>query len=151
MQAQCWMINGNKWAPTRNKETDVGWDVYLPEPVEMHSGEFTTIPLGIVVKPPDGHYFELCLRSSIPKNHGLCIPNGIGVIDPEYCGDGDQVGLPIFKFGAGKLDENGVTSLRPGERIAQLVLRKAPSNIEWSVHAGAPGRTGRGGFGSSGR
>lgn len=151
MEAQCWMINGNKWAPTRNKPSDVGWDVYLPEAVELHEGEFDTIPLGIIVKPPEGYYFELCLRSSVPKNHGLCIPNGVGVIDPEYCGEGDQVGLPIYKFGIGKLDKNGVSSLMPGDRIAQLVLRQAPLDFHWNVHNGSPERLGRGGFGSSGR
>jgi dUTP pyrophosphatase len=83
----------------------------------------------------------LALRSSTPRRKGLLIPHGIGIIDQDYCGEGDELIIQVYNF----KDEASVV-LR-GERIAQGVFVPV-MHAEWDevTEVGE----GRGGFGSTG-
>jgi dUTP pyrophosphatase len=69
------------------------------------------------------------------------IANGVGVIDPDYCGAGDEVTIAVMNF------TGEAVTVRAGERIAQGILLEAP-HVEW-VEGDAETQS-RGGFGSSG-
>ena len=83
----------------------------------------------------------LTLRSSTPLRKGLLIPNGVGVIDQDYCGEGDELKVQVFNF-----REEAVTVMR-GERIAQGIFIPV-MRVNWD-EVDEMGQ-GRGGFGSTG-
>lgn len=127
--------------PTRAHATDAGLDLYVPEGQSclVRSGAVYTIDLGIRVAIPDGYYGQLTLRSSAGKK-GLIIPNGVGIIDPDYRGN--------LKLLVSALAEP--TLVPTGERICQLViLPRIPVDAETGVVDTDTDR-GQGGFGSTG-
>jgi dUTP pyrophosphatase len=150
------------YLPTQANDTDVGYDIRSCSTYNIALNTFVTIRTGLIVKPPEGFHFEMALRSSMPVKYGLMIPNGMGIIDPKYCGPNDELMLPIYKFGVGsedvyipskveKVSSNLVHSLiKPGDRIAQLILRKT-NLFGWEDITDTPFNfESRGGFGSTG-
>jgi dUTP pyrophosphatase len=139
--------------PSYGTEQSAGIDLCICEDVIIYPGQVKLVRTGLVIKPPMGYYYELCLRSSTPiKNPGIVLANGIGVIDADYCGLADEIKIPL-------LNTNTRTSRRAiefkkGDRIAQLVLRELhqPSLVDVtneSVNVWGRGFS-RGGFGSTG-
>lgn len=137
--------------PTQANTTDVGYDVYAYKNVMINVGNLVLIPTGLIVAPPEGYYFELALRSSLPSKRGLLMPHGVGIIDPKYCGSADELKVQVYKFGVGSEDvSTASTTIKAGERIAQLILRKA-NYFSWVDKTEEPFDSGsRGGFGSTG-
>lgn len=119
----------------------VGFDLLCRETVEILPRRIELIPGNVIVRIPAGYFLLLTLRSSTPRRKNLLIPNGVGIIDQDYCGEGDELKVQVFNFG-----EETVLVNR-GERLAQglflPVMRVAWEEIE---EVGA----GRGGFGSTG-
>ena len=151
-----WRMHEDIRLPVRMTGGSVGYDICVAEDYFLSPGDFSILKTGLIVKPPEGFHIEIALRSSIPKKKGCAIPNGLGIIDADYCGLGDELGIPIYKFGLGTEDFPGVDGLpctyfSAGERIAQIILRKTyivdvidmSSNLEDL-------KSGRGGFGSTG-
>lgn len=118
-----------------------GFDFYCRETVEVGPGAVSTIPSNAIIGVPDGHVLIVALRSSTPGTKGLIIPNGIGVIDRDYCGPDDEIRIIVYNIGS-----DAVTVER-GERIAQGLLIPV-QRVEWD-EAPARGES-RGGFGSTG-
>jgi len=81
------------------------------------------------------------LRSSTPRRKGLLIPHGVGIIDQDYCGEGDEIMLQVYNF----LDE--AVTVQRGERIAQGMFVPI-MQVNWN-EVDKVGQ-GRGGFGSTG-
>lgn len=127
--------------PTRAHATDAGLDLYVPEGQAclVRSGAVYTIDLGVRVAIPDGYYGQLTLRSSAGKN-GLTIPNGVGIIDPDYRGS--------LKLLVTALAEPVMVAA--GERVCQLViLPLTPVDVEAGIVDTDTDR-GPDGFGSTG-
>ena len=81
-------------------------------------------------------------RSGLGIKHGICLSNGVGVIDSDYRGE--------IKVGLSNLSDSSYT-IAPGDRIAQLsVLPIVRAEIELVDQLGETGR-GAGGFGSTGK
>jgi dUTPase len=140
----------------------VGWDIFLPDDVEMGRG-LKKIPLGIIVRPPNGHYFELCLRSSTPDKWDLFIPHGFGIIDPDYCGAEDELILQVVHSPlSGYWNEHPKDShfehihrqiIPKDTRLCQLILHKIEL-CEWKErpYVAIQGRRkSRQGFGATGK
>lgn len=84
----------------------------------------------------------LLSRSSLPLKKGLMVANGVGVIDQDYCGEEDEVGLQVFNF-----TQNDV-KIEKGDRIAQgLIVPVAVANF---IEVDKMDQQSRGGFGSTG-
>ncbi len=82
----------------------------------------------------------IAARSSTIKK-GLMKANGVGIIDQDYHGSSDEIGLLMYNF------TNRRVRVTKGERLAQgLVL--PVSHIEWSEDM-LPEKKSRGGFGST--
>lgn len=131
----------NVESPTRAHSSDAGLDLCVPEGQAclVRPGAVYTIDLGIRAVIPDGFYGQLTLRSSAGKK-GLTIPNGVGIIDPDYRGN--------LKLLVSALAEPVMVAV--GERICQLViLPLTPVDMEAGVVDADTGR-GQGGFGSTG-
>ena len=82
------------------------------------------------------------LRSSTPRKLGLLIPHGVGVIDRDYCGEGDEIQIQVYNF-----TDQPVTVER-ADKIAQGIFVRVDI-AEWSEVAEMDSET-RGGFGSTG-
>jgi len=81
------------------------------------------------------------LRSSTPRRKGLLVPHGVGIIDQDYCGEGDEIMLQVYNF----LDE--AVTVQRGERIAQGMFVPI-MQVNWNeVDEVGKGRVG---FGSTG-
>jgi dUTP pyrophosphatase len=70
------------------------------------------------------------------------VANGVGVVDPDYCGPEDEVKIEVYNFTARPVH------IRSGDRIAQGIL--IPTiRVEWDEAAELK-RESRGGFGATG-
>ena len=81
-------------------------------------------------------------RSGLSIKHGLCMANGVGVVDSDYRG---ELKVPMVNLGT------EAYTIQPGERVAQLCI--APVYTAAFAQAAELGDTqrGAGGFGSTGK
>ena len=110
----------------------------LDEPMER-----ALVPTGRAVELPGPQAVALVYaRSGLSIKHGLCMANGVGVVDSDYRG---ELKVPMVNLGQQPY------TIQPGERVAQLCI--APVYTAAFVPADALGQTqrGEGGFGSTGK
>ena len=115
----------------------------IDEPVVLKAGARCTVPTGIAIALPDAGYVALVFaRSGLGIKKGVCLSNGVGVIDSDYRG---EVAVGLLNTGA----EDYL--IRPGERIAQMaVVPVVQAELEQVDELDDTAR-GAGGFGSTGR
>lgn len=118
-----------------------GFDLAAVEDIVIQPGRVSLIPTGLVIKVPLRMFLGIFARSSTPLKRGLMVANGVGVIDPDYCGPTDEIKIAVMNF------TGEAVTVRAGDRIAQGILLESP-RVEW-IEAGTAA-TSRGGFGSSG-
>jgi dUTP pyrophosphatase len=127
--------------PTYATTGSVGFDLICRQDTEVAPSRLARIPGNVIIETPPGYMLLLTMRSSTAKRKGLLIPNGVGVIDQDYCGEGDELMVSVYNF-----RDEAVSVLR-GERIAQGIFlpiaRVAWNEVEQMGY-------GRGGFGSTG-
>lgn len=128
--------------PTRAHVGDAGWDLHSIESVVLAPGERGKVATGIAVAIPDGLAGLVLPRSGLAHKHGITLTNAPGLIDSGYRGE-----LQVLMLNTDREQQH---KIKPGDRIAQLVLieHAAPEWIEVSEFD-ETGR-GAGGFGSSG-
>lgn len=135
--------------PVRANDFAIGWDVFANIRSESgrslskacHQRSVTPIPTGLILRPPEGFYFQCCSRSGLARR-GIFVANAPGIIDPDYTGE-----LIILLYN-GSHETHYVAH---EHRIAQLVL--APIiQTTLSELKSPPLASGRGeaGFGSTG-
>ena len=119
----------------------VGFDLYCREDTEIMPRQLARIPANIIVRTPPGYMLLITMRSSTARRKGLLIPNGVGVVDQDYCGEGDELQVSVYNF------RDEAVFVRYGERIAQgifvPIMRVAWQEVDEMGQA-------RGGFGSTG-
>ena len=119
----------------------VGFDLLCRESVTVVPQTVALIPANVIVETPPGYMLMVTLRSSTPRKRGLLIPHGVGVIDLDYCGEGDEIQIQIYNF-----TDQPVTVER-GDKIAQGIFVRVDI-AEWSEVSEMGSET-RGGFGST--
>lgn len=129
--------------PKYETSGSVAFDLYSRIDITVPPFLPTIIPANIIVKIPEGYFLMVASRSSTPKKKGLIIANGIGVIDQDYCGDNDEIGLQVLNF-----TKEDVT-VSKGERIGQALLVKI-DKVDSFVQVEKMDEKSRGGFGSTG-
>jgi dUTP pyrophosphatase len=118
------------------------FDFAASQDLSIQPGEVALVPTGLVVEVPPGMFLGIFARSSTPLKRGLMVANGVGVVDPDYCGPADEVKIAVLNF------TSSVVHVHAGDRIAQGILLPAV-RVEWDESE--PGRgASRGGFGSTG-
>ena len=122
---------------------DIGdWiDLRAAERVELKSGEFKLISLGIGMKLPKGYEANVVSRSSTFKNFGVIQTNSYGVIDESYCGDNDCWFFPAYALRDTTIDIN--------DRICQFRINKKQPEVEF-IEVEIMCDNDRGGHGSTG-
>ncbi len=114
----------------------------IDAPVTLKAGERTMIPTGIAIALPDAGYVALVFaRSGLGIKKGICLSNGVGVIDSDYRG---EIGVGLLNTSA---EDYTVT---PGERIAQLAVMPVVQAELERVDTLDDTERGAGGFGSTG-
>ncbi len=129
--------------PTYTTAGAVAFDLAADEDMVVPSGEVRLVPTGVVVSVPAGCMLMLAARSSTPLKRGLMLPNGIGVIDQDFCGPDDELKIQVYNFSKDPVE------VKRGERIAQGIFVRM-ERAEWSEGERMPEEN-RGGFGSTGR
>jgi len=115
----------------------------LDAPFVLEPGQAHLIPTGFAIHLEDpGLAAVLLPRSGLGHKHGIVLGNLVGLIDSDYQG---QVMVSVWNRG------DHPFTIRPGERIAQMVIVPVVQ-VELEVVAEfAESARGAGGFGSSGR
>jgi dUTP pyrophosphatase len=119
----------------------VGFDLLARVETTVEPQALARIPANVIVETPPGYMLLVAARSSLPGRKGLSVPHGIGVIDQDYSGAGDEILVQVYNF-----SDAPVTVAR-GERIAQGVFVRV-DRARWE-EADFADRPTRGGFGST--
>lgn len=138
------LIDDTLPVPQYHTEGSVAFDLYARKQVYIEPFTPVVIPLNIIVKIPKGFVLLVALRSSVPLKKDLLIPNGVGVIDQDYRGDNDEIGLEVISV----LKKEII--VERGERIAQAMIIPIKKVSTFDVVTKMGGKS-RGGFGSTGR
>ena len=117
-------------------------DLRSAETVEIKSGDFKLISLGVSIKLPSGHEAHVVPRSSTFKTWGVIQTNSMGVIDESYSGDGDVWKMPVIAMRDTVINEN--------DRICQFRIVEKMKGIEFEEVNVLDGKD-RSGFGSTGK
>ena len=115
----------------------------LDAPLTLAPMQRELVPTGLAIElPGPGTVALVYARSGLSIKHGLCMANGVGVIDSDYRG---ELRVPMINLGTESY------TIQPGERVAQLCI--APVYTAAFVPAQTLGDTarGQGGFGSTGK
>lgn len=117
-------------------------DLRSAERVDMESGQFKIISLGISMKLPEGYEAHVLPRSSTFKKWGILMTNSMGVIDESYCGEDDIWGFPALAMRS--------TTIHKGDRICQFRIVKKMPEVTFTEVDHMKDEN-RGGFGSTGK
>jgi dUTP pyrophosphatase len=115
----------------------------LDAPLELAPGQAKLIPTGLAIYLADPGLAAVVLpRSGLGHRHGIVLGNLVGLIDSDYQGE-----LMVSCWN--RSDEP--FTLKPGERIAQLVVVPVVQVDLEVVEDFEASARGAGGFGHSGR
>ncbi|MSU54373.1 MAG: dUTP diphosphatase [Candidatus Staskawiczbacteria bacterium] len=128
--------------PAQQTAGAAAFDLTARQAVEILPGTVGLVNLNIAVETPPGYFMMVAARSSIHKK-GLIKPNGIGIIDPDYCGDEDEIRASYYNF------TDKPVLIEKGERIAQAVFIPI-AKFEWKEVEKLENKN-RGGFGTTGK
>lgn len=138
-------LKDNAVVPKRATNGSAGMDLYacIEEAVTIAPGELLTIPTGIAVQLPCEEYAVFIFaRSGLGIKHGICLSNGVGVVDSDYRG---EICVGLCNVGRKSY------TIEPNERIAQMVVMPVSVMDIQEVSALDSTLRGTGGFGSTGK
>lgn len=144
MELKIKKLKPNAKIPMRATNGSAGMDLYacIDSPITIAPGELVIVPTGIAIELPDnGCAAFLYARSGLGVKHGICLANGVGVIDSDYRGE--------VCAGLCNVSDKPYT-ISPDERVCQMVIAPVflPDITEVSELGGT--ERGTGGFGSTG-
>lgn len=115
----------------------------MDESITLNAGERHLVPTGIAIALPSAEYVALVFaRSGLGIKKGVCLSNGVGVIDSDYRG---EIGVGLVNLG------DAPYTVQPGDRIAQLMVVPVIQPTLTVVDTLDETERGAGGFGSTGR
>ena len=137
------LLNEKAIVPERATSGSAGYDLRacLDAPVVIKRGEIAKIPTGIAVAAESDTAVMIYARSGLATKHGICLANGVGVVDSDYRG---EICVALINLGA----EDFV--VEPSMRIAQMVVTPILCPKITPVEVLPDTERGGGGFGSSG-
>jgi dUTP pyrophosphatase len=127
--------------PAGAYDGDAGLDLASVEEVVLRPGERHTVATGLAVAIPPGHAGFVQPRSGLAARQGITVVNSPGLIDEGYRGELKVVLL--------NTDPDAPFHIRPGDRIAQLVVLAVPRITVTEAADLPPSERAERGFGSS--
>ena len=145
MEIKIKKLKENAKIPKRATGGSAGMDLYacIDEPITLAPGQLVIVPTGIAIALPDNRCAAfLYARSGLGVKHGICLSNGVGVIDSDYRGE--------ICAGLCNVSDKPYT-IEPDERVCQMVIAPVltPDVVEVSELDDTD--RGEGGFGSTGK
>lgn len=95
----------------------------IEKPIILTPLERKLIPTGLYIALPVGYEAQVRPRSGLALKHGITVLNTPGTIDADYRGD---IGIILINL------SNEAFEIKPGERIAQLVIC-SHEKVEWEL------------------
>ena len=132
-------LRNNAAIPKRGTEEAAGYDVASSEEVTVPAKGKVVVKTGISVAVPEGCYGRIAPRSGLAVKKFIDV--GAGVIDADYRG---EVGVVLFNHSGEDF------KVKPGDRIAQLILEKIDTPQVKEVEELPDTTRGAKGFGSTG-
>jgi len=128
--------------PKQAKPNDAGYDLFAISSHDLKPGQRVVVKTGLAMAIPPGFYGRIAPRS------GLAVKNGIdvlaGVVDAGYR---DEVGVVLINLSD---DPNAIFPIRPGMRVAQIIIEKR-YDAHWTEVEELPStERGLGGYGHTG-
>lgn len=137
---------GNKFPlPAHATDGSAGIDLRacLTESLTLEPGQAELLPTGMAIHIEDPSLAAMILpRSGLGHKHGIVLGNLVGLIDSDYQG---QLMVSCWNRG------NTTFTVKPGERIAQLVLVPVVQAALDIVESFEESDRGAGGFGHTGK
>lgn len=130
--------------PERGSAYAAGYDLFadLEENVEIQPHETKMIGTGLAMEIPEGYFGGVFARSGLSAKEGLRPANCVGVVDADYRG---EVKVALHN------DGEVAREIKPGQKIAQLVVVPFLSVEFDEVNELSATVRGVGGFGSTGK
>ncbi len=129
--------------PRRARDGDAGADLCSVAELELAAGGGRAlVPTGLALELPPTMVAYVMPRSGLALRHGVTCLNAPGVIDSGYRG---EIGVVLVNT-----DPTEDFVVRPGDRVAQLVVAEMTSYSFAEVDELADSERGVGGFGHSG-
>ena len=145
MEIKIKKLKENAKIPKRATSGSAGMDLYacIDEPITLAPGQLAIVPTGIAIALPDnGCAAFLYARSGLGVKHGICLSNGVGVIDSDYRGE--------ICAGLCNVSDKPYT-IEPDERVCQMVIAPVLTPDVVDVNELDDTDRGEGGFGSTGK
>lgn len=129
--------------PRRATAYSAGYDLCacIQQELIVPPGQTVSVPTGLALGLPKGYGGFIFARSGLGLRHGIVPGNCVGVIDADYRG---EVVVGLYNHSSEPY------TIRPEERIAQLVVLACPSWEAAEVQDLDDTVRGTGGFGSTG-
>ena len=137
-------VRENAVVPQRATDGSAGADLCacIDEPITINPGDLAKVPTGIAIALPSANMGAfLFARSGLGVKHGICLSNGVGVVDSDYRG---EVVVALHN------DTNDPQTYHNGDRIAQLVIMPYLPVVFDEVDKLDETERGEGGFGHTG-
>lgn len=116
---------------------------HITEPLMLKKGAMAKVPTGIAISLPNAETVAyIYARSGLGIKHGICLSNGVGVVDSDYRG---EISVGLINLGPADY------TIEPGERIAQMVIAPVIRARLSEVSELSETERGTGGFGSTGK
>jgi len=137
------LLRSNAQPPRHASAGAAGLDLAaaIDAPIVLEPGARTAVPIGVAIELPPGHEGQVRPRSGLARRHGVTILNAPGTIDEDYRGE-----LEVLLVNLGQEP----FTIRPGDRVAQLVVAPVRRVSIERVEALSETARGEGGFGSTG-
>ena len=144
MEIKIKRLNERAKIPTFGTEFSAGADLYCAEEHETSvcSGQKCSIGTGISMEIPEGYVGLVFARSGLACKNGLRLCNSVGVIDADYRG---EIKVVLHN------DSEYVREIKPGERVAQMIVMPYPKVSFIEVKELSDTVRGESGFGGTGR
>jgi dUTP pyrophosphatase len=130
--------------PAYQSEGAAGFDLRaaVRDDLALGPGDRALVPTGFALALPEGYEGQVRPRSGLALHHGVTVLNAPGTVDADFRG---EIAVVLVNHGREPF------VVRRGDRIAQMVVARAPRAELCSVDALEPTARGAGGYGSTGR
>lgn len=144
MKIEIKKLKENAVIPTRGSTEAAGYDLYaaIDEAVVVNPHTTEKIGTGLAIAVPSGYFGAIFARSGLATKQGLRPANCVGVADSDYRGE---------YIVALHNDTDTPQTVKPGDRIAQLVIMPYLSVEFDEKDELSQTDRGEGGFGSTGK
>ena len=145
MVINCKKLTDTAKTPEFQSAGAAGADLYadLTESIKLYPGQRVLIGTGISLAIPEGYEGQVCSRSGLANKFGVCVLNAPGIIDADFRHE-----LKVLLINNGCQNKD-ILEIRPGDRIAQLVVVKVEkptyetvTTMDTTERAGGWGSTG---------